>query len=114
MSAALQTPAPQPADIDGRIDAITGGRLYGCAWVGARPYAHLEGEIRIGDRLVASACANQPRDDRKANGVGDRCHAFQREVDRPPGEAPTDTARSPVSGEARPRRLASDVETVPE
>jgi hypothetical protein len=114
MSAALQTLAPQPADIDGRIDAITGGRLYGWAWDRARPSDHLEVEIRIGDRLVATAFANQPRDDLKANGVGDGCHAFELAVDLPPGEPPTATARSPVTGEVMPLRLPSDVETVTE
>jgi hypothetical protein len=114
MSAALQTLAPQPADIDGRIDAITGGRLYGWAWDRVRPSDHLEVEIRIGDRLVATAFANQPRDDLKANGVGDGCHAFELAVDLPPGETPTATARSPVTGEVMPLRLPSDVETVTE
>ena len=58
----------------GRIDAISGGRLYGWAWDRVRPSDHLEVEIRVGDKLVATAFANQPRDDLKANGVGDGCH----------------------------------------
>lgn len=114
MSAALQTLAPQPADIDGRIDAITGGRLYGWAWDRVRPSDHLEVEIRVGDRLVATAFANQPRDDLKANGVGDGCHAFELAVDLAPGETPVAIARSPVTGDVMPLRLPSDVETVTE
>src|SRR5690349_3111243 len=114
MSAALQTLAPQPADIDGRIDAISGGRLYGWAWDRGRPADHLEVEIRVGDRLVATAFANQPRDDLKANGVGDGCHAFELAVDLAPGETPVAIARSPVTGDVMPLRLPSDVETVTE
>ena len=33
MSAALQTPAPQPADIDGRIDAIEAGLSVRKVWL---------------------------------------------------------------------------------
>jgi hypothetical protein len=114
MSAALQTIAPQPADIDGRIDAISGGRLYGWAWDRIRPSDHLEVEIRVGDKLVATAFANQPRDDLKANGVGDGCHAFELAIELAPGQAPTATARSPATGEVMPLRLPSDVEAVTE
>jgi hypothetical protein len=114
MSAALQTLAPQPADIDGRIDAISGGRLYGWAWDRVRPSDHLEVEIRVGDRLVATAFANQPRDDLKANGVGDGCHAFEIAIELAPGESPIASARSPVTGDVMPLRLPSDVETVTE
>jgi hypothetical protein len=114
MSAALQTIAPQPADIEGRIDAITGGRLYGWAWDRVRPTDHLEVEIRVGDRLVATAFANQPRDDLKANGVGDGCHAFELAIDLAPGETPAAIARSPVTGDVMALRLPSDVETVTE
>jgi hypothetical protein len=114
MSAALQTPALQSADIEGRIDAITGGRLYGWAWDRVRPADHLEVEIRVGDRLVATAFANQPRDDLKANGVGDGCHAFELALDLGPGETPTAIARSPVTGDVMALRLPSDVETVTE
>ena len=119
MSAVLQTLAPQPlvpqpADIDGRIDAIAAGRLYGWAWDRARPADHLEVEIRVGDRLVAKVFANQPRDDLKANGVGDGCHAFETVLDLAEGEVPTALARSPVTGETVPLRLPSDVEAVTE
>ena len=93
MSAALQTIAPQPADIDGRIDAISGGRLYGWAWDRIRPSDHLEVEIRVGDKVVATAFANQPRDDLKANGVGDGCHAFELAIELAPGQAPPPPAR---------------------
>jgi hypothetical protein len=114
MSAALQTIASQPADIDGRIDAISGGRLYGWAWDRVRPSDHLEVEIRVGDKLVATAFANQPRDDLKANGVGDGCHAFEIAIELAPGESPIASARSPATGDIMPLRLPSDVETVTE
>ena len=114
MSPALQTPALQSADIEGRIDAITGGRLYGWAWDRVRPTDHLEVEIRVGDRLVVTAFANQPRDDLKANGVGDGCHAFELALDLGSGETPTAIARSPVTGDVMALRLPSDVETVTE
>ena len=114
MSAALQTLAPQPADIDGRIDAITGGRLYGWAWDRVRPSDHMEVEIRVGGKLVATAFANQPRDDLKANGVGDGCHAFELAIELAPGETPTAAARAPATGDVVPLRLPSDMETVTE
>ncbi|EWY39688.1 hypothetical protein N825_06055 [Skermanella stibiiresistens SB22] len=114
MSAALQTLAPQPADIEGRIDAITGGKLYGWAWDRARPSDHLEVEIRVGDRLVTTVFANQPRDDLKANGVGDGCHSFELALELAEGETPIALARSPVTGDMAPLRMPSDVETVAE
>ena len=60
--------------MEGRIDAVENGKIYGWAWDRLRPEDQLKVEIKLGDRIVATGAADLPREDLTAGGIGD--HAF--------------------------------------
>ncbi len=91
--------APQ---IQGRLDAIEGSRLFGWVWDRARPAERLLVRILLDGRMLISATADLPRVDLRRNGIGDGSHAF--EVDLPEAIAGvsdnlTVVAVSPATGE---------------
>jgi hypothetical protein len=99
MSAATATEAPaQPAQLDGRLDAVVGRRVYGWAWNRSAPDEPLEIEVRFDgvDTPLAVVTADQPREDLTGAGIGS--HAFEVEVELPPGADP-----SRIVAFARPR-----------
>lgn len=73
--------ASPAADINGRMDAIEGARLFGWVWDRNRPLERLQVRVLIAGRQVLSAVADKPRVDLRRNGVGDGAHAF--EIDLP-------------------------------
>lgn len=70
-----------PAQIQGRVDAIEGRRLFGWVWDRARANERLVVRVLKDGRMVASATADMIRVDLRRNGIGDGGHAF--EVDLP-------------------------------
>ncbi|ALA19941.1 MULTISPECIES: hypothetical protein [Chelatococcus] len=93
--ATTERPAPQPAnppaapaeaaanlaaDINGRMDAIEGARLFGWVWDRNRPLERLQIKVLIAGRQVLSTVADKPRVDLRRNGVGDGAHAFEVEL----------------------------------
>jgi hypothetical protein len=98
--------------MEGRVDVLTGGRLYGWAWDRSRPAETMEIEVRIGDRILAAAPADHLREDLKANGIGGGRHAFEIPLDLEQGSAFDVIARSPATGEILSLRQASDSEAV--
>jgi hypothetical protein len=64
------------AKIEGRIDAIENGKVYGWAWDRLRPDDRLRVEIRLGERCLGTGMADEKRDDLAANGIGDGAYAF--------------------------------------
>ncbi|HVJ54317.1 MAG TPA: hypothetical protein VM689_17770 [Aliidongia sp.] len=66
--------------IEGRIDAIEEGKVYGWVWDRLRPEDRLTVEIRLGERVLATCIADQRREDLAGNGVGDGGHAFVAEL----------------------------------
>ncbi|MBP2314234.1 hypothetical protein [Azospirillum soli] len=86
-------PAATESAIEGRIDAIQGGRVYGWAWDRAHPADRLEVEFRAegpdGSPLVLGrAVADRAREDLVGGGYGDGQHAFEAAIDLPPGLEP--------------------------
>jgi hypothetical protein len=67
--------ASRPA-IAGFVEARTRDRILGWAWDGADPSARQAVVLLAGDRVVARAVADQPREDLARNGIGDGSHAF--------------------------------------
>lgn len=67
--------------IEGYIDAIEAGRIYGWTWDKSDPAERLTVEIRHGDRLLTRILADQPRPDLAANGIGDGKYAFIADID---------------------------------
>jgi hypothetical protein len=65
----------------GYVEAVTGTQVLGWAWAPGAPDAALDVELRLGDAVLARARADRPRDDLRANGVGDGGHAFDLPID---------------------------------
>ena len=70
-----------PAQVQGRVDAIEGRRLFGWVWDRARPNERLLVRVLKEGRMVASGTADMARVDLRRNGIGDGSHAY--EVDLP-------------------------------
>jgi hypothetical protein len=63
--------------VTGHIDAITEDRIFGWAWDPQRTDARLAIRVDVDGKTVATALADQPREDLASNGVGDGAHAFE-------------------------------------
>jgi hypothetical protein len=85
----LQGPA---ARLEGFVDALDGGRLFGWAWDRLHPQERLRIEVSVDGEVVAEATADQARPDLRAGGIGDGEHAF--EVAVPEGATPVAVAIS--------------------
>ncbi|MCG5238831.1 hypothetical protein [Azospirillum doebereinerae] len=111
----LRSAAPQPdetaaaetaAAIEGHIDAVQDGRVYGWAWDRTHPDDRLEVELRLerdgGPPLpLGRVVADRPRADLADNRIGDGAHAFEAEIILPPDAAPgcvNAVLRSPTTG----------------
>lgn len=71
----------QPASqIQGRLDAIEGRRLFGWVWDRAYPGERLLVRVLLEGRMVVSATADLPRVDLRRSGIGDGGHAFEVEL----------------------------------
>ncbi|MES2713115.1 MAG: hypothetical protein V4653_16160 [Pseudomonadota bacterium] len=77
MNTPVQATAPSPSEIQGVVDNIAAGRVYGWAWNPSRPEERVAIELRLGQKTVAQTIAAQERADLKGAGVGDGCHAFE-------------------------------------
>jgi hypothetical protein len=71
------TPASQ---IQGRLDAIEGRRIFGWVWDRTHPAERILVRILLDGRMVASAVADLPRIDLRRSGIGDGAHAFEVEL----------------------------------
>lgn len=118
MTQTAETRVPDRAEIEGRLDAVANGRVYGWAWDRNRPGEPLEIQIRLAgpsadDRPLASGTADLPRTDLQANGVGDGRHAFEVQLDLTDGIDASRViaiARSPATGDVLVLRQPSDGE----
>jgi len=100
---AVAVSAPQAGpQLQGRVDAIEGRRLYGWVWDSAHPTERLEVRITLNGEIIASATADMPRVDLRRNGIGDGGHAFEIELPEIAGQDMTSLAvmaASPSTGE---------------
>jgi hypothetical protein len=78
---ALAAETPAPAALEGRLDAIAGGKVYGWARDRSRPDASLAVELRLDGQPVGEGSADRPRADLEAGGLG--AHAFEIETALP-------------------------------
>jgi hypothetical protein len=74
------TDSPASSQIQGRLDAIEGQRLYGWVWDRSHPTERLLVRILLEGHMIASATADLPRVDLRRNGIGDGGHAFEVEL----------------------------------
>jgi hypothetical protein len=68
--------APALPEIVGYVEVATADRVLGWAWAPGTPDARASIELRLGDAVVASTVADQPRPDLASNGIGDGQHAY--------------------------------------
>lgn len=85
---------PVASVIEGRVDAIQAGRIYGWAWDRSYPADRLEVEFRAeapdGRALILGrTLADRPREDLVGGGFGDGHHAFEAELALPPDLDPS-------------------------
>ncbi len=81
--AALARGGPTTAHLpDGRIEAVSDGRLIGWAVDLAEPDRRLSLDVFIDNKLVRKVLADQPRADLLARGIGDGAHGFRVELPR--------------------------------
>ena len=77
---AMEKKAPAAVQIQGRVDAIEGRRLFGWVWDCSHPKEHLLVRVLLDGRMVASGSADMARVDLRRNGIGDGSHAFEIEL----------------------------------
>ena len=83
MSAAI-VPINDPSPLQrlqGRVDAIEGGRILGWAWHADHPTERLTIEALHDGKLIAKVSADRPRIDLRRNGIGDGAYAFDFQID---------------------------------
>jgi hypothetical protein len=116
-SAVAIAPTPENPQIQGRIDAIEGRRLFGWVWDRSRPTERLQVRVVVDEQVVASATADMPRVDLRRNGVGDGGHAFEIELPDAAGQGTAGFsvfATSPSTGEELVLRSPSQDERAAE
>lgn len=74
------TEVPQATQIQGRLDAIEGRRVFGWVWDRSRPNERLLIRVLLEGRMVATGTADMPRVDLRRAGIGDGGHAFEVEL----------------------------------
>lgn len=77
MAANVEILHPRLPALDGYIDTVADGRLYGWAWDRERPGDRLEVQVKRGDAVLVKGPADRPRSDLAASGIGDGGHAFE-------------------------------------
>lgn len=78
--------APPASRLDGRLEAIDKGRLYGWVWNADQPDERLAISVLLDAKEIARAIADRPRIDLRRNGIGDGAHAF--DITLPAGATP--------------------------
>ena len=77
---ATVAPVAPTSQIQGRLDAIEGRRVFGWVWDRGRPSERLLVRVLLDGRMVASATADRPRIDLRRAGIGDGGYAFEVEL----------------------------------
>lgn len=86
----MSTPEPERQDVvpaatgsrmQGRVDAIDNGHVFGWAWHADLPNERLRIEACYDGKVVATAIADRARVDLRRNSIGDGSYAFDLQVD---------------------------------
>ena len=94
MSSTPVAAEPAASVIEGRVDAVQAGRIYGWAWDRSYPTDRLQVEFRAempdGRSVVLGrTLADRPREDLVGGNFGDGHHAFEADLAIPAGIDPT-------------------------
>jgi hypothetical protein len=63
--------------VNGRVDAIDQGRVFGWAFDPAEPHRRVAIRVILDGKTIAEAAADRDRPDLRRNGIGDGKHAFE-------------------------------------
>ena len=86
--------------MEGYLDALDNGQVFGWAWDRLNPTDRLQIELRIEGRVAAVATADRPRPDLKDGNIGDGAHAFVATLDEgTEADAISAEAVSPSTGD---------------
>ncbi|HJL17569.1 MAG TPA: phytanoyl-CoA dioxygenase family protein [Sandaracinaceae bacterium LLY-WYZ-13_1] len=69
--------------IDGHLDGVREGRVFGWAWDPRDASARVEIEVRVDGSPLGRVAAEKPRPDLREAGIGDGQHGFELEVPEP-------------------------------
>ncbi len=67
-------------ELQGLLERVTDGWVYGWAWDRSQPNATLDLDIHIDGRLVTTLAADSYRPDLQEAGIGNGKHAFKTEL----------------------------------
>ncbi|HTH16236.1 MAG TPA: hypothetical protein VL974_06255 [Magnetospirillum sp.] len=76
MSASVEILQGPASRLEGYLDAVEDGTVFGWAWDRLHPADRLTVEIRVDGKVAASATADRARPDLRHGGIGDGAHAF--------------------------------------
>ncbi|MBP1884579.1 hypothetical protein [Sinorhizobium mexicanum] len=91
--------------MNGRVDAIDQGRLFGWAFDPATPSKRLIIRVILDGSVIAEAVADRNRPDLKRNGIGDGSHAFEIALPEAAAARTADLVVTAVDGRGAEQRL---------
>ncbi|MBS3651563.1 hypothetical protein KEU06_23375 [Pseudaminobacter sp. 19-2017] len=84
--------------VNGRVDAIDQGRVFGWAFDPAEPQRRVAIRVILDGKTVAEAAADRDRPDLRRNGIGDGKHAFEIALPEPAASRASDLVVVAVNG----------------
>lgn len=84
--------------VNGRVDAIDQGRVFGWAFDPAEPQRRVAIRVILDGKTIAEAAADLDRPDLKRNGIGDGKHAFEIALPEPAASRASDVVVVAVNG----------------
>ena len=108
VQAAPTEAAPRPSEIQGVVDNIAAGRVFGWAWNPSEPAERVTIELRLGQQIVAQTLAAHERADLKGAGIGDGCHAFEHPIGDHPDPRHASIKQEHGAGVVAPHDVSSE------
>ena len=84
--------------VNGRVDAIDQGRVFGWAFDPAEPQRRVAIRVILDGKTIAEAAADRDRPDLLRNGIGDGKHAFEIALPEPAASRASDLVVVAVNG----------------
>ncbi|MBB4187608.1 hypothetical protein GGE07_004277 [Sinorhizobium terangae] len=91
--------------MNGRVDAIDQGRVFGWAFDPATPDKRLTIRVILDGSVIAEAVADRNRPDLKRNGIGDGSHAFEIALPEAAATRTSELIVTALDGRGTERRL---------
>lgn len=91
--------------VNGRVDAIDQGRVFGWAFDPAEPHRRVAIRVILDGKTIAEATADRERPDLRRNGIGDGKHAFEIALPEPAASRTSDLVVVAVNGSDKEQTL---------